>query len=88
MDSVIVDAAVRTVRRRRSGSIGASPSPLGWSGCGWRLERDIVIIYVECQHGDVERGSANQSHSYQMHSDEHASQRAVQRADPRTMYHP
>lgn len=41
MDSAMVDAAVRTVRRRRSGSMGASLSSSSWSCCGWRLKSDI-----------------------------------------------
>lgn len=41
MDSAMVDAAVRTVRSRRSGSIGASLSSPYWSVCGCRLNRDI-----------------------------------------------
>ena len=42
MDSAMVDAAVRTVRRRRSGSMGASLSSSSWSGWTWRLKGDIV----------------------------------------------
>lgn len=49
MDSAMVDAAVRTVRRRRSGSIGAS---LSSSRLGWRLKRDDMRVSW-CQH---ERG--------------------------------